>query len=201
MEAIAGGYNIDRKLAAALASFGVIRCGNPLKGEVNLHDLALHDAIEHDLLLFHSDAEPKSGEKRVYAPVKPNKALVEELCTINGEDCPYLFEEDFIKHRQNLKERGGKTLSPIQQRIASGKILFIIHTLGRKVNITHKDESTEVKIGVRRDFLRMWVVDEKLPKELGWEKPHQKLTFEKLQEQQEEYKKLEEIVIRAEQKN
>ncbi|OCB89648.1 hypothetical protein A7U60_g3125 [Sanghuangporus baumii] len=94
VDAVTNGYTI--KAGSCPSSLRIIRCGNPVKREINLHDLALHNATEHDLSLFHRNA--KDGEK--YAPTKPSLTLTEELCTINGKDNSHIFE-DFVNIGRN----------------------------------------------------------------------------------------------------
>jgi len=154
-------FNLSTPLAVVLAVGGVILCGSVMKLSLTLHDLALHNRIEHDASLVHDNAH--KGDK--YAPTPVDPVLVDRLMD-EAEAEDELTADFFGKMRaQREAEALSKPLNFIHANFARGESALILTTLGHAHpgddgDMTHR----AVSVNSVRDFLGK----EKLPD--GWVK-------------------------------
>ncbi|TDL16337.1 Cloroperoxidase [Rickenella mellea] len=165
-------YNLSTFLAFFLAIVGAIFCGNGLS--LNLHDLALHDRIEHDASLTHADALP--GDK--YAPIDVDQSLVSDLLDSSpGGD---LTLEDLARVRVRRDKSAVVPLDGVHAEISRGECALVLNVFGDEKGMVPKRE------------LRQWFGEERIPD--GWRGPKETVgirnTFAKSKEVRQEVARL-----------
>ncbi|KAJ7579863.1 Chloroperoxidase [Mycena floridula] len=80
-DAIQAGYNVSDEILAALIGGGVECCTSVNSTTIDLNNLALHDAIEHDASLIHGNADGA-----IYALIKVNQAI--SISSASSESLP-----------------------------------------------------------------------------------------------------------------
>jgi len=143
-------YNISFPLATILSMVAILLCGHWLT--LNLHDLALHDVIEHDGSLVHSDCLP--GHK--FAPTHPNRERLQRLLLLASQGHG-LSLRDFVRARAECDSKLLKPLDAIHSKIAMGESALTW--------LVMKDQHGEVPVKA----LWEWYGDERLPE--GWTRP------------------------------
>ncbi|KAH9853621.1 Cloroperoxidase [Lenzites betulinus] len=157
-------YGISWLAATILAYGGVKRCSTT--GKVDLHDLALHNAAEHDYSLVHADAKP--GEK--YAPTTVDPELLRELLDKSSKD--YLTLRDLT--RTYVARHDAKPPLELRFRIISkGEMELIVEVFGVRRGDASASVLPDEVLGsepvVPKAFIRQWLGEERLPD--GWKGP------------------------------
>ncbi|KAI0068697.1 Cloroperoxidase [Artomyces pyxidatus] len=142
-------YQVSFPFAVALAVGGATMCGNGYK--FDLHDLALHNKIEHDASLTHADVE--EGGK--FAPTVPDAKLLQAM--LDSTDRDYLTFDDLVRVRMARDETIVHPFTGTQVTICNGEVALILQVLG--------DENGHVK----KTWVRQWFGEERLPD--GWTGP------------------------------
>ncbi|KZS87536.1 Cloroperoxidase [Sistotremastrum niveocremeum HHB9708] len=141
-------FNLSTPLALVLAVGGVLLCGSVAKLTLTLHDLALHNRIEHDASLVHDNAHV--GDKFAPTPVDP--VLVDRL--LDEAEAEDELTADFFGKMRARREAEAlvKPLNFIHANFARGESALILTTLGHARpgdDITHR----VVSVDAVRDFL------------------------------------------------
>ncbi|KAH7107957.1 Chloroperoxidase [Auriculariales sp. MPI-PUGE-AT-0066] len=122
-EALSTAYNLDATGAAfltnATASF------LHADGTFELHDLALHNAIEHDASLAHDDVA--AGEK--YAPVETNTTKVDLLMALSSDGLTF-SESDFALAKHIIERNMATPLTARQQSLADQEPPLALNVFG-----------------------------------------------------------------------
>lgn len=138
-----------------------------------MHDLAKHNAIEHDGSLVHADAP--SGD--AFAPTEVDPALVEQLLSITHANSLSLHDLARARAQRDVAIRS--PLDKIHAEIARGETVLTIECLGSDglVDKQDIDDGVDVKPERRvpKAYVEEWFVKEKLPE--GWDKPSRKVTL------------------------
>ncbi|KAI0353521.1 Cloroperoxidase [Trametes cingulata] len=158
-------YGLSPVFAALLAYGGVARCGT--KGKLNLHDLAVHNLVEHDGSLVHADAAP--GEK--YAPTNVDVALLRQL--LDTSPTEYLSLKD-LTQAQVTRQASSRPLHALQRLVSKGELDLIMEVFGvRGSEVASQslipDETVPDELVVPKSFLEQWLGEERLPD--GWSGP------------------------------
>ncbi|EKM51051.1 uncharacterized protein PHACADRAFT_263009 [Phanerochaete carnosa HHB-10118-sp] len=154
-------YNLSYPFALLLSTLGVIICGHrtKLSWTLSLHDLCLHNRIEHDVSTVHADAKP--GEK--FAPSRPDDVLLQNLLGYTQAEGS-LTLNDFVRARicRALEER--KPLNWVHRGLAHGESAVALLVFGQG-----KPRVKDSALAIPRNFVEQWYGDEKLPE--GWNAP------------------------------
>lgn len=126
-------YNISSGFGTVLALGGLLLCGHKKPGltlarTVDLHDLARHNAIEHDGSLVHDDAlEPKSE----FAPTAVDPALLQQLLDSAADDAGWLRLGDLC-HAQVWRQTAGasRPLDALHTTFAKGELALLYEAMG-----------------------------------------------------------------------
>ncbi|KAI0368133.1 Cloroperoxidase [Pilatotrama ljubarskyi] len=158
-------YGLSPVFAALLAYGGVARCGT--KGKLDLHDLAVHNLVEHDGSLVHADAAP--GEK--YAPINVDVALLRQLLETSSTN--YLSLKD-LTQAQVTRQASSPPLHALQSLVSKGELDLIMEVFGvRGSDVASQslipDETVPDELVVPKSFLEQWLGEERLPD--GWRGP------------------------------
>jgi hypothetical protein len=164
LNAIRQVYNFSFPMAFTVTLGGYALCGHRLGTRLDLHDLALHNRIEHNASLAHQDA--KDGDKWAPCPVDHDllrKLLGEGLGGRGRAATDGITLEDLVQVRLrrlgDMKASGSAPLSWFHNSMLSGETALILLTLGDK-------GSKDAKVD--RELLRVWFGEERLPG--GWKK-------------------------------
>ncbi|KAI0758969.1 Chloroperoxidase [Fomes fomentarius] len=194
-------YNISSGFGSVLALGGLLLCGHKKPGltlarTVDLHDLARHNAIEHDGSLVHDDApEPKSE----FAPTAVDPALLQQLLDSAADDAGWLRLGDLC-HAQVRRQTPGasRPLDALHTTFAKGELALLFEAMGVSVEEAKRlpaqggDGAAKV---VPKRFLEQWLGEERLPD--GWVRPVAAIGHTILHARVQEIGKLEDA-IRAE---
>ncbi|TDL21128.1 Cloroperoxidase [Rickenella mellea] len=142
-------YNLSTALSLLLAIGGTILCGNWLS--LNLHDLALHNRIEHDASLTHEDA--LHGHK--YAPIDVDQSLVSDMLDCSPADD--LTLEDLARVRARRDMTLAVPLGGMRATISRAECAQVIIVFGDENGVAPKR------------VLREWFGEERIPD--GWSGP------------------------------
>ncbi|KAI0347206.1 Cloroperoxidase [Trametopsis cervina] len=158
-------YNLSWPLAAFLTVVGMLLCGRwwSLPWRFDLHDLARHNAVEHNCSLTHPDAAP--GE--LFAPNHVSYTLLCRLLDAAKQD--HLCLTDFVDARIRRAQEDTKPLDAMHREIAHGEAALTLLVLGERPS----ENSPGSSIVVRRRFVKEWFGKDKLPK--GWKKPSREI--------------------------
>lgn len=137
-------YNISSEFVATLVSGGISCCGSAENATLNLDALALHNAIEHDGSLVHSDAAP--GAK--FAPTTVNRTLLADLIAGHPNG---LTLDDFAQRRVEIEKALATPLDAGHKPLALGEVALTLTTMG--------DENGVVSI----EKLQQWYGEERFP--------------------------------------
>ena len=174
-------YNVSRGLAFFLAFGGILLCGteeNRLHLTIDLHQLALHNRIEHDISLMHAD----TPECRKYAPTKVDEERRAKIRSITAKD--YYTEKDLLEYRKTIAN--GKTLDAIHEKAAMGEIGLIMKVFGKTIKVGEESE-----VVVYKNVIDTWMGEEKLPLGEGWKKPEKEITLKLLNDEVQKVKDIE----------
>ena len=150
VEAIHSVYHLTKPLAFLMTITGVLFCGNGRT--VDLHQLAKHNAIEHDASLSRPDTQPPSK----FAPIDADPEIVDQLMRISPEN--FLVLKDIATHRVNRESQAvGGPLDFIHAEIARAEFSLLLQVFG--------NDNMEVD----KDLLRNWFVEGRLPD--SWKAP------------------------------
>ena len=158
-------YGISLPFASLLSLGGVAKCGhwNGLRMTVDLHDLAKHNAVEHDGSLVHADTAP--GE--MYAPTTVDPVLLRHLLETSTTD--HLTRRDLCR-AQLTRQAASRPLDSTQSFVSKGELDLIHEVFGVRVSDHASGSSTEGdELVVPKAFLEEWLGQERLP--AGWQGP------------------------------
>ncbi|KAI0650304.1 Cloroperoxidase [Trametes meyenii] len=164
-------YGLSPLFAALLSYGGVMRCGT--RGKLNLHDLAVHNLVEHDGSLVHADAP--QGAK--FAPTDVDHALLRQLLDTSPTD--YLSLRD-LTQAQVTRQAASPPLHALQAIVSKGELDLIMEVFGvrRAENAENAKRSLipdadgtlgDEQVVVPKAFLEQWLGEERLPD--GWQGP------------------------------
>ncbi|KAJ6540178.1 Chloroperoxidase [Mycena vulgaris] len=164
----------DGKKISMYAMFSGLKacCGlsTPLAAhrKINLFDLGLHGAIEHDASIVHVDCP--AGQKD--APIEIQPDLVDEFATqvvaaasaaaghVLAEEEVAVMVEDVVRTRIR-RERLSKPLDKLHAEIGRGEMAIILGVWNRTIN---------GREGAPLAWMRTWLGEERLPE--GWHPDH-----------------------------
>lgn len=177
-------YNISTPLALLFTIVGFIWCGHLVgsglstKLELDLHDLARHNRIEHDGSMGHADAAPGSE----FAPSKPDKARIANMLAAGSARTSSNVKEpinalsilDFARVRYSLNLALRAPSNAIHAEIARGEAALTVLALGTRGDggDIYDDEHEPV---VPKDRIRQWFLEERLP--ANWSAPESQITI------------------------
>ncbi|KAI9001431.1 Cloroperoxidase [Trametes punicea] len=158
-------YKISPALAYILARGGVRRCG--IDGKLDLHNLALHNVLEHDGSLVHDNA--LKGQE--FAPIEVDRALLQQLLDTSPKD--YLTIHDFAQ-AQVTRQASSPPLKTLFEVTSLGEVNLILQVFGVRgsegashhfaVDEKHRNERV-----VPKRWLASFLGEERLPE--GWPGP------------------------------
>ncbi|RDX55470.1 Cloroperoxidase [Lentinus brumalis] len=157
-------YGISLPFATVLAAGGVAKCGHRdgLGLVLDLHELAKHNAVEHDGSLVHADTAP--GD--VYAPTTVDPVLLRHLLETSTTDS--LTRRDLCR-AQLTRQAASRPLSSAQSFVSKGELDLIYQVFGIRSSEHTGPPAEGDELVVPKSFLREWLGDEKLPE--GWNGP------------------------------
>ncbi|KAI0744560.1 hypothetical protein C8Q76DRAFT_4837 [Earliella scabrosa] len=132
-------YNISCPFGTILAVGGLALCGRKKPGltlarELDLHDLARHNAIEHDGSLVHADA-PDPKDK--YAPAAVDPALLQQLLNVEPQTSTVDFVdaslslEDLCRAQVRRQSAGqSRPLNALHAFFARGELALLYEVMG-----------------------------------------------------------------------
>ncbi|KAF7368186.1 putative sterigmatocystin biosynthesis peroxidase stcC [Mycena venus] len=137
-------------------------------GRINLFDIGLHNAIEHDASVVHLDCP--AGQK--YAPIEIQQDLVEEFVVhamkaASAAAGRRIAEADILVTQQDMvqtrirREKLSPPLDSFHADLGCGELVAIFGIWSRTV---------DGKQGVPLSWIRTWFATEKLPD--GWSPDH-----------------------------
>jgi len=144
-------YNLSLPFALLLSFIGILFCGHGLF-RLDLHNLAVHNRIEHDASLVRADATP--GQR--FAPIPINPSLLSTFLAYAALN-KGMYIEDFMKARVDREHQLEKPLDDIHAQIGQGEVATAW--------LVMKDDNGKVSL----DRLRQWWGEERLPDD--WMKP------------------------------
>lgn len=163
-------YNLSYPLAILLATVGVLLCGRwyHLPWTLSLHELARHNAIEHDCSLAHADAAP--GAK--FAPYHTDRTLLCRLLetSVTQKLLP-LGMADFVAARIRRALEVRKDIGSLHREIAHGETALTMLTMGKVPD--GMEDCKDKELVVPREFIRVWFGSDRLPD--CWEKPKKEI--------------------------
>jgi hypothetical protein len=147
-------YNLSLPFAFILSLVGILLCGHwffPLFS-LDLDGLALHNRIEHDASLAHSDAAP--GDR--YAPIPVSQNMLKKFLgyAALGKG---MYLEDFMRARVDREAQLEKPLDVIHAQIAQGE--------AATAWLVMKDDYGKIPL----ERLKQWWGEERLPD--NWTRP------------------------------
>ncbi|KAG0149651.1 hypothetical protein CROQUDRAFT_88996 [Cronartium quercuum f. sp. fusiforme G11] len=170
-------YNLTWNFAIIFSILGTFALGRWTG--FNIIELGVHGKVEHDASISRFNASEGDA-------LNPNSALVEDFLnnvnssTLNekgnqiNQSSNLVTLEDFARQKVKLESRLKRFL-PSQPKST-------INFLGRGESClallanSYVDKSiANHPISTRSDWLRVWFTDERLPVELGWRKPNEKI--------------------------
>ena len=163
-------YGISIPAATILALGGLVKCGHRegLGLVVDLHDLAKHNALEHDASLVH--ANTPSGD--VYAPTAVDQNLLRQLLATSDTDSLTL---DDLCRAQVARVAASPPLASDQAFVSKGELCLIHQVFGVAPGTKAAEGSGSSSGGgdsglvVPKAFLEQWLGQEMLPTE--WQGP------------------------------
>ncbi|KZT12576.1 Cloroperoxidase [Laetiporus sulphureus 93-53] len=165
VRALTSVYSLSFPLAIILAVVGVFKCGG--WWHIDLHDLAKHNAIEHDGSLTHDDT-PRGS---TFAPIEVDSKLVHQLLSVSP--CEWLTLSDFAKARAERDQQMQTPLDALHAEIARGEAVLTMEVLGQHISHKHAADVVHHMVtdeqGVPKTFIEQWFQEEKLPD--GWRRP------------------------------
>ena len=177
-------YNLSTPLALLLAIVGFVWCGHLVGSgfstrlELDLHDLAHHNRIEHDGSMGHADAAPGAE----FAPIKPDKARIANMLAAGSARTSSNVKDpvnalsilDFSRVRYSLNLALRAPLNAIHAEIARGEIALTMLAMGTRGDggDVYDDEHEPV---VPKDRIRQWFLEERLPTD--WSTPETQITI------------------------
>ncbi|RPD67313.1 Cloroperoxidase [Lentinus tigrinus ALCF2SS1-7] len=178
-------YGISLPFASILALGGVAKCGHwkGLGMVVDLHELAKHNAVEHDGSLVHADTAP--GE--VYAPTAVDPVLLRHLLETSTTDV--LTRRDLCR-AQLTRQAASRPLNSTQSFVSKGELDLIHQVFG--IPSSERSSSTPAEgheLVVPKAVLEDWLGREKLPE--GWSGPLREVGLLELVGQVREIEKVE----------
>ncbi|KAI0742866.1 Cloroperoxidase [Daedaleopsis nitida] len=193
-------YNVSSPVAMGLSLGGLVLCGRKKPGltfarELDLHDLARHNFIEHDGSLVHADA-PNPEDK--FAPTAVEPALLRQLLDINTGD---LTLHDLCRFQlERHAPHASRTMDTLHARFAKGEVALLYEVLSMAPSDAPRTDSakTEERLEPRvvpKRFLEQWLGEERLPD--GWKRPAQELGFPALHARVDEIRKLQAAMLVA----
>ncbi|KIP08321.1 heme-thiolate peroxidase [Phlebiopsis gigantea 11061_1 CR5-6] len=161
-------YNLSFPLAAILTTVGMLFCGSWFHpGTLSLHELGLHNRLEHDCSLVHADALPNAR----FAPNHTDRTLLCRLLTIAPKST-VLAVQDFAWARIRRSKESGKSIDAIHREIAHGEAGLTLLTMGMPSSET---DSSDESLTVPREFVKQWFGYDQFPE--GWERPKKTITL------------------------
>ncbi|KAI0774143.1 Cloroperoxidase [Fomes fomentarius] len=159
-------YGISLPLALLLSLGGVAKCGHwdGLHMTADLHDLAKHNAVEHDGSLVHKDTPP--GE--TYAPTAVDPVLLRHLLETSTTD--YLTCRDLCR-AQLTRRAASRPLDSTQLFVSKGELDLIHEVFGVEASEPSASGSSAAgdELVVPKAFLKEWLGQERLPED--WHGP------------------------------
>jgi hypothetical protein len=146
LAAIKEWYGLDTAMATVLTTGGVLACGHvDLEGATfDLHDLALHNHIEHDGSLTHADAAPGAA----YAPVAADRTAITRALAHSSDGGASMSLADFARARVDAE--GAHPLDAVHARIGRGEVALTLLTMGDGARVS-------------TDRLWAWYGEDRLP--------------------------------------
>jgi hypothetical protein len=155
-------YNLSFPLAFFLSIGGFILLKRIRP--VSLYEFGKHGAIEHDASLVHGDTPP--GEK--YAPIEIRQELVQQLIDdvkAEGEETKQevksVMNASDVARARIRREKDSPALDGLHAEVARGEMAIILGVWETKAGN---------KVGVPVEWLREWLVRERLPSD--WKATH-----------------------------
>lgn len=162
--AVQNTYNIDSLFGFVLGHGAIPAVGASAltSTTINLEDLNLHDAIEHDASLTRDDA--KSGDNHSLQP-----ALLQAL--LDDAEGDFVTTESVAKSRARREKdslsKGNPKLGYKQSTLAYGEAALLLQALGKQ------EDGTNWK--VKKGDVKAWFGEERLPD--GYLKPVKAITI------------------------
>ncbi|KAI0698537.1 Cloroperoxidase [Cerioporus squamosus] len=178
-------YGISLPFATLLSVGGVVKCGHRdgLGMVVDLHELAKHNAVEHDGSLVHADTAPGA----VYAPIAVDPVLLRHLLETSTTD--FLTRRDLCR-AQLTRQAASRPLNSTQSFVSKGELDLIHQVFGIRSSERASGAPTESdELVVPKAVLQEWLGDEKLPE--GWNGPLREVGLLELVGQVREIEKVE----------
>lgn len=145
-------------LSLILAISSVFLCGNILRLSVDLHQLARHNRIEHDVSMFHDDTP--TGD--LYAPIKSDASLLEECLKLSNNE--YITLENLVQHKLNRERddaRKYERMSYFHRMVAISELAVVLVVLGGKDRKDLKIPKGDLKMLVLEDrFADNWTTND-----------------------------------------
>lgn len=163
-----------------LSIVGFIWCGHLVGSgfstrlELDLHDLARHNRIEHDGSMGHADAAPGAE----YAPSVPDGARIANMLAAGSARTPSnekgpvnaLSILDFARIRYSLNLAFRKPLDAVHAEIARGEIALTLLAMGTKAE---GSDAHDEELVVPDKRIREWFLEERLPSD--WSTPQSEI--------------------------
>ncbi|KZT19754.1 Cloroperoxidase [Neolentinus lepideus HHB14362 ss-1] len=127
---------------------------------LDLSDLALHNHIEHDASLAHSNAPPHS----LYAPVSTNHTLLDQLFAFATPNDTFTLSS--IARARVLREyQSNHSIDPFHAEVARGEVALVLGIFGSALT-----DTGNINAGIDMPLFRTWFADNRLP--AGWAPKH-----------------------------
>lgn len=150
---------------------------------VDLHELAKHNAVEHDGSLVHADTAP--GD--VYAPTAVDPVLLRHLLETSTTE--FLTRRDLCR-AQLTRQAASRPLNSTQAFVSKGELDLIHQVFGIRSSELGSGASTAGdELVVPKVFLEEWLGHERLPD--GWKGPLREVGLLELIGQVREIEKVE----------
>ncbi|KZT19746.1 Cloroperoxidase [Neolentinus lepideus HHB14362 ss-1] len=128
---------------------------------LDLADLALHNHIEHDASLAHSNAAPDS----LYAPTATNYTLLDQLFAFATPDDTFTLSS--IARARVLREyQSNNSIDPFHAEVARGEVALVLGIFGPALTDTGNIHGE----GIDMPLFRTWFAENRLP--AGWSPKH-----------------------------
>ncbi|TFK48241.1 Cloroperoxidase [Heliocybe sulcata] len=131
----------------------------------DLADLALHNHIEHDASLAHSNAAPHD----LYAPTATNATLLSQLFTFVTPNDTFTLSS-IAKARVLREYQTGDTIDSFHAEVARGEVALVLGIFGTALtDIGNLDEAGGE--GIPMELFESWFGENRLP--AGWKPKHE----------------------------
>jgi len=149
-------YNLSLPHSLILALGCYFKVGNGL--HLDLHNMARHNAIEHDFSLAHRDAAPGAA----FAPTDVDPAMLDAFLA-HSADGTHVTVADLAAAR--VAREGASRLPSFFEFLARSEVLVMIEVFGKEVGAGLR--------AARIEDIRTWIGEERLP--TGYTKPEKQV--------------------------